>query len=253
MASLKQSLPPLGFGAFKIGRNLGAKYPTAYELPDDRAAHRLLDAVLDLGIRYIDTAPAYGSSEQRIGDALSHRRREFLLSTKVGETFIAGQSRYDFSATALRASVEQSLRRLRTDAVDLLLIHSAPDDGKVLRETDAVETVIALRQSGVARSIGFSGYSEEANRAALAWADAIMVSYHPDDASLAAVLDEADAKGVAVIVKKGLASGRIPPARAIPWILGNRAVTSVVVGSLDLDHLRENLTLAQAARKAGEL
>jgi len=252
MALLKHSFSPIGFGAFKIGRNQGAKYESGYELPDETTVGQLLNGVLDLGINHIDTAPAYGLSEQRIGDALSHRRSEYFLSTKVGELFDNGESRHDFSAAAVRASVEQSLRRLRTDAIDLLLIHSSGDDLRVLRETDVVETLENLREQGVTRGIGFSGYTLEANRAALAWADAIMVCYHPDDASLAPVLDEAGAKGVAVIVKKGLASGRIPPAQAIPWILRNPAVSSVVVGSLNLDHLRENLQLAREARETSK-
>jgi aryl-alcohol dehydrogenase-like predicted oxidoreductase len=62
---------PLGFGAFKIGRNQGIKYPSSYDLPDEKSVSRLLNELLDLGITYIDTAPAYGLSE----DALDQSRR----------------------------------------------------------------------------------------------------------------------------------------------------------------------------------
>ena len=99
-------VPPLGFGAFKIGRNQGVKYPNPYDLPDTAEVERLLNSVLDLGCTLIDTAPAYGVSESRIGQAIGHRRSEFVLSTKVGETFVDGQSRYDFSATSVKASLE---------------------------------------------------------------------------------------------------------------------------------------------------
>lgn len=248
MALLTTNLSPIGFGAFKIGRNQGTKYEASYELPDDRTVVTLLNGVLDLGINFIDTAPAYGLSEERIGAAIAHRREEYFLSTKVGESFDNGVSRYDFTPSAVRASVKCSLRRLCTDHLDLLLIHADRDDLRVLREPDLVETLIALRQSGVTRGIGFSGYSVDATRAALAWADAIMVCYHPADESLAAVMNEAAAKGTMVLVKKGLASGRIPPWRAIPWILKNQAVSNVVVGSLDIHHLRENLRLARESR-----
>ena len=78
---------PIGFGSFKIGRNTGVKYPQAYELPDDDAVAKLTDGLLDLGINYIDTAPAYGLSEERLGAVLSGRRGDVVLSTKVGETF----------------------------------------------------------------------------------------------------------------------------------------------------------------------
>ncbi|TXT24440.1 MAG: aldo/keto reductase, partial [Planctomycetota bacterium] len=83
---------PLGFGAFKIGRNEKVKYPQPYDLPDDTAVERLLNGVLDAGINLIDTAPAYGISEERIGKFLSQRRGEFVLSTKVGERFTNGES-----------------------------------------------------------------------------------------------------------------------------------------------------------------
>src|SRR5690554_164313 len=115
---------PIGFGAFKIGRNQGIKYAQSYELPDDREVEQLLNGVLDLGINYIDTAPAYGISEQRIGQAIGHRRTEYVLSTKVGETFTNGQSTFDYSSDAVRASIERSCKRLRTDVLDIVFIHS---------------------------------------------------------------------------------------------------------------------------------
>src|SRR5205814_1026963 len=111
-------------GSFKIGRNQKIKYAQGYDLPDDAAAGRLLNGVLDLGINLIDTAPAYGIAEERIGRFISHRRREFRLCTKVGETFANGESNYDFSAAAVTASVERSLSLLQTDVLDLVLIHS---------------------------------------------------------------------------------------------------------------------------------
>jgi len=242
------NLSPIGFGAFKIGRNQGTKYESSYDVPDDRAVTALLNGVLDLGINLIDTAPAYGLSEERIGVAIAHRRQEYFLSTKVGESFNNGVSRYDFTPAAVRASVERSLQRLRTDHVDLLLIHADRDDLRVLREPELVETLVALRKGGATRGIGFSGYSADATRAALAWADAIMVCYHPEDESLAGVMSEAAAKGTMVLVKKGLASGHIPPSQAIPWVLRNPAVTSIVVGSLNLNHLRENIRLSRESR-----
>src|SRR5437762_11531834 len=92
------AVTPIGFGAFKIGRNEKTKYAASYALPDEAAVERLLCGLLDMGVAYIDTAPAYGLSEERIGRAISHRRREFTLSSKVGESFQRGESQYDFSA-----------------------------------------------------------------------------------------------------------------------------------------------------------
>jgi aryl-alcohol dehydrogenase-like predicted oxidoreductase len=79
----------------------------------------------------------------------------------------------------------------------------------------------------------------------MGWADAIMVEYHPQDRSLEAVIAEAAKESVGVIVKKGLGSGRLPPAESIPFVLGNGGVTSLVIGGLDLDHMRENIRLAE--------
>ena len=239
------TVSPLGFGAFKIGRNEGIKYPQKYDLPDEAAATRLLSAVLDLGINYLDTAPAYGLSEQRIGRAFAHHRGEVVISTKVGETRAAGRSTYDFSSGAVRASVEQSLRRLGADALDLVFIHSDGDDLAILEGTDAVPTLQRLRSEGLVRAIGLSGRTVEGTRAALAWADAVMVEFHLDDRSAADVIAEAAAAEVGVVVKKGLAAGHLDPGEAVRFVLGTPGVGSLVVGSLNIDHLRENVRVAE--------
>ena len=235
---------PLGFGAFKIGRNEATKYPGSYELPDDASVARLLNGVLDLGINFIDTAPAYGLSEQRIGAALSGRRQEFVLSTKVGETWANGRSDFDFSAEGVRASVHRSLQRLDTDVLDIVFIHSSGEDVAILEETDAVATLRGLRDEGLVRAIGLSGKTVEGARAALAWADVIMVEYHLDDRSHAAIIADAADADVGVVVKKGLASGHLDAGEAIRFVLATPGIGSLVVGGLDLDHLRENVGVA---------
>lgn len=244
------SISPIAFGAFKIGRNEKIKYAHHYPLPSEQESAHLLSAVLDLGINLIDTAPAYGLSEERIGRHLAPRRREFILSTKVGETFENGLSTYDFSRDAVERSVTRSLQRLRTDAVDLLLIHSGASDLQLLTETDLVETLLSLKQRGLTRFIGLSGKTPGAATHALAWADALMVEYHPDDRTHEPVLSEAAAKGLAVLIKKPLASGSLPPAQAIPFLLQNPAISTLVIGGLNLAHIRENLRLATCASPA---
>jgi aryl-alcohol dehydrogenase-like predicted oxidoreductase len=248
MARLDRILSPIGFGAFKIGRNQGIKYPSTYELPDVQVVERLLNGVLDCGINFIDTAPAYGMSEERIGFTIAHRRHEFLLSTKVGETYERGESSFEFSDQGVRASIVRSLRRLRTDRLDLVFIHANRDDLRVARESDAAGTLCALRDQGTVGAVGLSAYTPQAFRVAMDWADALMLEYHPDDTSLEPIIGEAAGRGVAVFVKKPLASGRLNPETALPYVLGNPGVRSAVVGSLDLDHIRENLRIAAEVR-----
>lgn len=231
---------PLGFGAFKIGRNEKVKYPQPYDLPDDAAVERLLNGVLDAGINVIDTAPAYGISEERIGKFLASRRNEFVLSTKVGERFVNGESSFDFTAAGVRASVAESLRRLRTEVLDILFVHSNGDDLVIQRQSEVVPTLQKLKHAGYVRAIGFSGKSPAGAEAALEWADVVMVEYHLQDRSHAEVIASAASRGVGVVVKKGLASGHLPPADAIRFVLANPHVASVIVGGLSLEHLREN-------------
>lgn len=240
---------PIGFGAVKIGRNQGLKYPQRHRLPDDASVGRLLHGVVDLGINLIDTAPAYGSSEALIGRHLSARRNEIVLATKVGERFDGGRSRFDFSAKGLRRSIEQSLRALRTESVDILLLHSDGRDLDILERTDAVAVLIEAKERGRARCIGLSGKTVAGARAALVWADVLMLTFHLDDRSHAPVLEEAAAAGVGVLVKKALASGHLDAAAAIAFATAPAAVGAAVIGSLQLAHMRQNLAAVDTTQR----
>ena len=235
---------PIGFGGFKIGRNTGTKYAEGYALPSDDEVATLLNGVLDLGINLIDTAPAYGTSEERIGKAIGERRGEYLLSTKVGEIFEDGVSRFDFSAAGVKESLARSCERLRTDHLDLVLVHSNGEDLKVLQETAVVEALFEAKEKGITQWIGFSGKTIEGARAALNWADVLMVEYHREDDSHGAVMEEAREQGVGILVKKGLASGRIPGEEGVLFGLKHPAVSSMVIGGLNLKHVRGNVAKA---------
>ena len=113
---------PLGLGTVKIGRDEQVKYPRGFVIPDDAAVRELLTLAGDLGINLVDTAPAYGNSEERLGQLLPDKA-DWVVVTKVGEIFEHGQSRFDFSAAHTRLSVERSLRRLGRDYVDIVLVH----------------------------------------------------------------------------------------------------------------------------------
>ena len=239
------NVSPIGFGAFKIGRNEQIKYPKGYELPDDDSTDALLNGVLDLGVNLIDTAPAYGVSEERIGRFISHRRSEFVLSTKVGETFENSRSTYDFSEKAVRDSISRSRKRLKADVLDIVFVHSSGKDLEVINNTDVVAALQSLRDEGMIRAIGFSGKTVEGAEAALRWADVLMIEYHLNDRSHEEIVDQAAGAGVGVVIKKALASGTLSAEDAISFVLSNPAVSSVIVGSLNLDHLAANLAVAE--------
>lgn len=238
----------IGFGSFKIGRNRGIKYPAGYELPTADECARLLEGILALGINLIDTAPAYGEAEARLGRHLSHRREEFVLCSKAGERFIDGGSYHDFNARPVRKSVEASLHRLRTDHLDLLLIHSDGNDLHILQETGTVDALLSLKEQGKTRAVGLSGKTVEGAAAALDWADVLMVEYHLNDTSHRDVMRQAHARGVGVLVKKGLAAGHLAPAEAIRFVLSESSVDSLVLGGLNLDHFRTNCEVASECR-----
>ena len=234
----------LAFGAFKLGRNEKIKYPNSYALPTELEAEEILNGILDLGINWIDTAPAYGLSEERIGKALQARRKEFFLSSKVGEEFESGESRYLFHekdpVPLFQKSLERSLRRLRTDSVDALLFHSDGRDLEILSRPDFVEWIQETRRKGLARWIGFSGKTPEGARMALSWSDLIMVEYHLLNRDHETVIAEAAQQGVGVLVKKGLGAGHLNAFESINFLLKNPGICSIVVGSLSLKHMKEN-------------
>lgn len=240
-------LGPIGFGAFKIGRNAKIKYPRPYDLPSDEEVANLLDGLIDLGIAHFDTAPAYGISEQRVGNWLSRRDAPIVVSTKVGELFEDGESRYVFDEASVRASVANSLRLLRRDVLDIVLIHTPHDDVAVLKETSVVQTLQSLKEAGDIRAIGLSGKTPQAATMALDWADLLMVEFNAEDAAHAAVIEEAARREIGVLVKKGLASGHLPADQAIPFVLNQTGVTSLVVGGLNLKHMADNLRIAESA------
>ncbi|MEM9414453.1 MAG: aldo/keto reductase [Planctomycetota bacterium] len=246
------AVTPIGFGAFKIGRDAGTKYPGAYQIPDEGEAVAIVHAMLDLGINYIDTAPAYGLSEERVGkalDALTREQRDnVVVSTKVGEAFsvVDGQphSEYRYDAASIRASIDRSRERLGRDTLDIVFIHSNGEDDRILNATDAVETLTALRDAGTVRAIGLSGKTAVGFAQSFDWADVAMVEYSPAAPELADTITLARERGIGVIVKKALASGHLPADEALRFVFDHPGVNAAVIGTLNPDHMRANLTAA---------
>lgn len=159
-------LTEVGFGAACLG-NL-------YSAISDEQSDACVDAAWDAGIRYFDTAPHYGLglSERRLGRALAHRpREEFTLSTKVGRLLLPRvpplprdddlfevpgdlDRVWDFSATGIRRSVEESLTRLGLDHLDIAYLHDPEVSGVPGALADGLDALLALRAEGLITAVG---------------------------------------------------------------------------------------------------
>ncbi len=240
----------LGLGSVKMGRNQALKYPTAFTLPSDEQLIDLLDCAQQCGINLIDTAPAYGCAQQRLGHLLQSTRQQWILSSKVGEAFENGVSHYDFSASFLCRQLEQSLRDLQTDQLDILLIHSNGDDLSILQKEGALHTLQQCQRQGMTRYIGFSGKTVAGGLLALEQgADIVMVMHNPHYQSERAVMMAAHSMQRGVLIKKALLSGHLPQsshpiADCLATSLSIDAVSSVIVGTLNPQHLYEMAHIA---------
>lgn len=231
---------PLGLGTVKFGRNRGVKYPSGFTLPDEDALARLLDLARSLGVNLLDTAPAYGESEERLGRLLAGRRDDWRLIGKVGEEFEDGVSSYHFTPDHFRRSLDRTLTRLRTDRVDVLLIHSDGSDMAILEDDALMRTMDTFKAEGTARAIGMSTKTTEGGIRTLELMDVAMVTYTADHPDETPVLDFAAAHRKGVILKKVLSSGHAAdvPA-AIRFALGHPGTSSAVIGTINQEHLRQ--------------
>lgn len=242
---------PLGLGTVKLGRNQGVKYPSSFQIPDDQQARQLLLLARELGINLIDTAPAYGNSEERLGQLLQGQREHWVIVTKVGEEFEQGQSHFDFSARHTRLSVERSLQRLRTDRLELVLVHSDGQDLSILEQTEVYPTLARLKEEGKILAYGFSGKTVEGGLKALHDGDCAMVTYNLQQRAEEAVIQAAAAQGKGILIKKALASGHAclepgedPVYRSLELLLGHPGISSGIIGTINPQHLRDNVALA---------
>lgn len=241
----------LGLGTVKFGRNEQVKYPTKFDLPSDQQILQLLDQSQELGINLLDTAPAYGTSETRLGPILKGRRDDWVIVSKAGEEFIDGESVFDFSSPAIIASVERSLRRLETDRIDAVLLHSSGDDLEILNQSGAVEALIELRKSGKILSAGISTKTIEGGlRAIELGLDCVMVTYNPWHQEEEPILDAAEKSNCSVFIKKAFGSGwfgnddttKDPVFESFDFIFNHPAATAVISGTINPNHLKDNAT-----------
>src|ERR1022692_3806318 len=269
----------LGYGAMELrGRPWGPAI-------EDEEAGRLLNAVLDGGITLIDTSIDYGRSEELIGRYLAHRRGEDFLASKCG--CLLGDPPpgatppfpHDYSAANFRAGVEQSLRRLGTDRLDLVQVHMSPSRAQ-MEAAETVGTLLSLRDEGKVRFIGMSGILPHLpDQIAMGVFDVFQIPYSAVQRENEELTPAAAAAGAGTLIRGGAARGG--PAGDKDWrqgplglaqgegqrrwessgvqdllagmsrlefvlrfTLSHPALSSTIVGTSTMDHLRSNLAIA---------
>lgn len=267
----------LGIGLSEIGS-------TPLEFSDVEA---LLNGGLDIGINFLDTAAAYGVSEELVGKTVSHRRGEYALASKCGR--VPGSSQPEtWTAQAITESIDRSLRLLQTDYVDLMQLHSCSVE--ILERGEAIDALLKARDAGKTRFVGYSGDNEAAT-----WAvesgifQTLQTSFSlVDQKARDGLFAAAEAKGMGVIIKrpigngvwgravapstyaheyhqryramtaKGPIEGEFEPIRmAMGFTFAHPEVDTAIIGTTNLRHLRANaamldegLSVSEAAMEA---
>jgi aryl-alcohol dehydrogenase-like predicted oxidoreductase len=199
----------LGYGAMELA---GLKGPV-----DPGEAHKLLNHVLDQGIRFIDTSPDYGGSEELIGESISNRRDEYVLASKCGCPVTIpfeldnGRPVHLFTAENVRGAVEQSLTRMRTDYLDLVQVHMSPSRAE-LEAAETLATLEELKREGKLRFIGMSGILPHLrDHLDMGVFDAFQIPYSGLERDHESIISEAAAAGAGTIIRGGVARGAPAP------------------------------------------
>ncbi len=267
----------LGFGALElrgmvagVGRELKPGQP-----------ERILNAVLDAGINYIDVAADYGEAEGHIGRCIANRRKEFFLASKCGcppdvSKFLPTErTRYgvplphlhDYSRENIIKTCDQSLRRMKTDYLDVLQFHFSPSRN-ILEQEKAVQTLESLKRDGKIRFLGCSSILPNiTDHIKMGVFDVLQVPYSALQPEHEDTIVAAAKAGVGIVIRGGVAKG--PPGKgqssADLWDLWDKAeldellegeqrtgfmlrftitnpdIHTTVVGTLDPEHLLENV------------
>lgn len=278
------SVTKLAYGAMELRAGFGSSRDVT-----DAEASVILNRVLDEGITLIDTSPDYGSSEEMIGKALAGRRHEYVLTSKCGcavgsgpHEHVPATTPHDYSRANIRAGVEQSLARLRTDHIDVVQIHISPSRA-TLEAEDSLGELRDLQAEGKVRFIGMSGAPPHlADQIAMGVFDVFQISYSALERDNEAAISDAAAAGAGVIVRGGMARGMAgqgvevverqqPAGRAIfgkrrdlwfeagldkvldglspqefmlRFTISHPGMTTTIVGSTNLTHITDNVRAA---------
>ena len=192
--------------------SMGLRGPRTWgvRVVNDADAEQMLNAVLDAGINFIDTAPDYGVSEERIGRFLSARRHEFVLATKCGCTYTQHDDHLEidhrWEPDVVRRNLETSLQRLRTDHIDLLQFHGG--DAASLQRAGLIDVLLAFREQKLIRFLGSSSSLPDLpGLIALNIFDTFQIPYSCLAPQHHDVIAQAAATGAGIILRGGIAQG----------------------------------------------
>jgi aryl-alcohol dehydrogenase-like predicted oxidoreductase len=196
----------LGFGASEIG----------YQGIARATVSKLLNSALDAGLNLIDTAACYANSEELLGVAIGARRGECHLMTKCGHS--TGLPFAEWTPELITASIAQSLRRLRTDYLDVIQFHSC--EARAMRNDDLMGALVRAREAGHARFLGYSGDGADALYAIETGIfDTLQISINlADQEAIDLVLPKAIEREIGVIAKRPLANAAWTLSR---WHIGS--------------------------------
>ncbi len=256
----------LGFGAMEL-RGPGAAIRNGRPMAPGQA-DRVLNAVLDGGVNFIDTSIDYGVSEESIGRAISHRRSEFYLASKCGCNVDPAGPRHVYTRKNIVDGVALSLKRMKTDYLDLVQFHGIPP---AEQRDEAIQTLQDLKRQGTVRSIGVSATLPDVTGLIKQGVfDAFQMPYSALEQEHAAVITEAARAGAGAVMRGGIARGEPGHGLADPdrWKTWDRAklgelldgmsqfefllrftishpdLSTTIVGSLDPDHVKLNVAAA---------
>jgi len=204
-------------------------------------ANNMLNEALDRGINFIDTARGYKESEELLGNAISHRRKDFYLATKT-------RARRE---TDIRKELELSLKLLKTDYLDLYQIHYVNTNEElddVLSPNGALYVLKRLKEEGVIKFIGITGHDASVLLIAAKTEEFDTIqgafSYIENNDTIKEVIDFCNDNNIGFITQKPLAGGAIRPASAgLKWIL-QHPVSTVIPGMISVEQVIENTNIA---------
>jgi aryl-alcohol dehydrogenase-like predicted oxidoreductase len=262
----------LGYGAMEL-RDAPRGRPV-----DSKQAGAVLNAVLDSGINYIDTSPDYGKSEEYIGEHISNRRSEYYLASKcgclVGATPAPPGERnpHVFTRENIIAGVEQSLRRMKTDYLDVVQFHASPSQSTLEQEA-AIDVLRDLQQQGKIRFLGMSGTLPNiVDHVRMGVFDVFQIPYSALQREHEEVVSAASNAGSGIVIRGGAAQGGPRENRAsgahwdgwklaglddlledgmtpvefvLRFTFSNPDMDTNIVGTQNLDHLRNNVAIAE--------